>query len=92
MKTKRTYTNGILTGVIGMLLIILTLSATNSKTENNAQFEFYDLKTTKGVIFNKSTGELKYETIRKEPLEQVYELRINGYQSSTFPIHIKQEK
>ena len=89
MESKKTFTNGILIGIIGMLLLILTLSATKPSVETNSKFEFYDLKTTKGIIFDKSTGELKYETIRDEPLQTSYELRINGYESNSYPIHIK---
>ena len=89
MESKKTFTNGILIGIIGMLLLILTLSATKPSVDTNSKFEFYDLKTTKGIIFDKSTGEFKYETIRDEPLQTSYELRINGYESNSYPIHIK---
>lgn len=92
MEIKKNFTNGILIGIIGMLLLILTLSATKSSVDSNTNFEFYDLKTTKGLIFNTSTGEFRYEIIRDKPLEQVYEIKLNGGNyGEMYPITIKQK-
>ena len=40
----------------------------NEDKNEKSNFEFYDLKDTRGLIFNKSTGEIRYETIRTEAL------------------------
>jgi len=89
MKTKRTFTNGILVGIIGMLVVMLTMSATKPATAVDATYQFYDLQDTQGLIFNTTTGELKFETIREEPLQDAVELRVNGYESDKFPINMK---
>lgn len=89
MKTKRTFTNGILVGVIGMLVVMLTMSASKPATSVVATYQFYDLQDTQGLIFNSVTGELKFETIREEPLQEAVELRVNGYESNKFPINLK---
>jgi len=89
METKRTFTNGILVGIIGMLVILLTMSATKPATAVVATYQFYDLQDTQGLIFNTATGELKFETIREEPLQDAVELRVNGYESDKFPINLK---
>jgi len=56
METKRTFTNGILVGIIGMLVIMLTMSATKPATAVVATYQFYDLQDTQGLIFNTATG------------------------------------
>ena len=89
MKTKRLFTNGILVGIIGMLVIILTMSATKPATAVVATYQFYDLQNTRGIIFNTATDELKFETIREEPLQNAVELQVNGYESDKFPINVK---
>ena len=89
MKTKRTFTTGILVGIIGMLVIMLTMSATNLTPSEVVTYQFYDLQDTQGLIFNTTTGELRFETIREEPLQEAVELRVNGYESDKFPINLK---
>ena len=69
MKIKKNFTTGILTGICGILLLLVITGSTITEDKNeNSNFEFYDLKDTRGLIFNKSTGEIKYEIIRTEAL------------------------
>lgn len=69
MKIEKNFTTGILSGVCGILfLIILTGANKNEPVNTSPSFEFYDLQDTKGLIFNKNTGEIKYEEIREKPL------------------------
>lgn len=89
METKRTFTNGILVGVIGMLVVILTMSATKPASAVVATYQFFDLQDTQGLILNTATGEFTFETIREEPLQEAVELRVNGYESDKFPINMK---
>ena len=89
MKIQKSFTTGILSGICGILLLfVITGTATRETTNVTPTYEFYDLKTTKGLIFNNVTGEIKYEKIREEVLQTSYELRINGYESNSFPLHI----
>ena len=89
MKAEKKFTTGILSGICGvLLLLVLTGTTTRETTSVTPIYEFYDLKTTKGVIFNNITGEIKYERIREKVLMEVYELRINGYESQSYPINI----
>mgnify|MGYP001181362985 CR=1 FL=1 len=41
--------------------------------ETTTKFEFHDLGDTRGVIFNKVTGEMEYKEIRTEPLSNPLE-------------------
>ena len=69
MKIKKNFTTGVLTGICGILLLLVLTGSTITEDKNeNLNFEFYDLKDTRGLIFNKSTGEIRYETIRTEAL------------------------
>lgn len=67
MKIEKNFTTGILSGICGALLLLILTGVTTKETTNVAPiYEFYDLKTTKGVVFNKVTGEINYEEIREE--------------------------
>ena len=69
MKTKNNFTIGVLSGIcITLFLFIIMGSSSPNETAN---YEFYDLKDTRGIIFNKVTGEIKYEEIREEALQNV---------------------
>ena len=69
MKLEKNFTTGILSGICGVLLLLALTGTTTRETTNAApMYEFYDLKDTRGVIFNKVTGEIQYEDIRAEPL------------------------
>ena len=72
-----------------MLIVMLTMSAAKPATATVATYQFYDLQNTQGLIFNTTTGEFTLETVREEPLQDVMELRVNGYESDTFPINLK---
>ena len=70
MKIQKNFTTGILTGICGVLLLfVLTGTTTRENTNTTPIYEFYDLDDTRGLIFNKVTGEIKYEEIRTEPKE-----------------------
>ena len=53
-------------GIFAGIGIMSLLMATNSNPPATANYEFFDLKTTQGIVFNKVTGEIKYEEIRTE--------------------------
>ena len=70
MKIQKNFTTGILIGICGVLLLfVLTGTTTRENTNTTPIYEFYDLDDTRGLIFNKVTGEIKYEEIRTEPKE-----------------------
>ena len=80
MKIQKNFTTGILTGICGVLLLfVLTGTTTRENTNTTPIYEFYDLKDTKGLIFNKVTGEIKYEEIRKESIDmrEYYTIDLN---------------
>tara|TARA_B100001093_G_scaffold357341_1_gene341941 strand:- start:90 stop:353 length:264 start_codon:yes stop_codon:yes gene_type:complete len=69
MKIQKNFTTGILTGMCGVLLLfVLTGTTTIENTNTTPIYEFHDMKDTRGLIFNKVTGEYRYEEIREEPL------------------------
>ena len=71
MKIQKNFTTGILTGICGVLLLfVLTGTTTRENTNTTAIYEFHDMKDTRGLIFNKVTGEYRYEEIRENPLSQ----------------------
>ena len=69
MKIQKNFTTGILTGICGVLLLFV-LSGTTSRENTNTTpiYEFHDMKDTRGLIFNKVTGEYTYEEIREKPV------------------------
>lgn len=84
MKIEKNFTTGILTGVCGVLFVIILTGANKNEPINmSPSFEFYDLQDTKGLIFNKNTGEIKYEEIREKPLDlrEYYDINLDhsGY-------------
>ena len=80
MKIQKNFTTGVLTGICGVLLLfILTGTTTRENTNVSPIYEFYDLKDTKGLIFNKVTGEIKYEEIRDEPLQNTQQIKIANW-------------
>ena len=75
MKTQKNFTTGVLTGVCGVLMLLVLTGTTGSESANTlAKYEFYDLNSTKGLIFNKITGEIKYEEIREESELEDYDV------------------
>ena len=75
MKTKNNFTIGALSGICITLFLFIIMGS--SSPNETAKFEFYDLKDTRGIVFNKVTGEIKYEEIRLEPLN-LNEVEISG--------------
>ena len=76
MKIEKNFTTGILSGMCGVLLLfVLTGTTTREAINVTPMYEFYDLEDTRGLIFNKFTGEIKYETIREAP--QIDEFYLN---------------
>tara|TARA_X000000368_G_scaffold416671_1_gene411171 strand:- start:2616 stop:2897 length:282 start_codon:yes stop_codon:yes gene_type:complete len=66
MKKEKKFINGILIGSISVILLFIIMGANTN--EKSTAYEFYDLQDTRGLIFNKYTGEIKYEEIREKPL------------------------
>tara|TARA_X000000368_G_C22550624_1_gene501989 strand:- start:158 stop:433 length:276 start_codon:yes stop_codon:yes gene_type:complete len=72
MKIQKNFSTGFLTAISGVLLLfIITGTTTREKTNVTPIYEFYDLEDTRGLIFNKVTGEIKYEEIREKPIETI---------------------
>lgn len=66
MKIEKNFTTGVLSGICGILVVLVIIGST--KLETTTKFEFHDLGDTGGVIFNTATGEMEYKKIRTEPL------------------------
>ena len=78
MKIQKNFTTGILSGICGVLLLFIITGTTTRETTNlTTIYEFYDLEDTRGLIFNKVTGEIKYEEIREKPIETVNNYDLN---------------
>ena len=87
MKIQKNFTTGILIGICGVLLLfVLTGTTTRENTNTTPIYEFHDMKDTRGLIFNKVTGEYRYEEIRENPLsQQQIDVRLtnwNGYSTT----------
>jgi lantibiotic modifying enzyme len=66
MKIEKNFTTGVLSGICGILVVLVIMGSTTPET--TTKFEFHDLGDTRGVIFNKVTGEMDFKEIRTEPL------------------------
>ena len=66
MKMKKNFTTGVLSGICGILVVLVIMGTTTAET--TTKFEFHDLGDTRGVIFNRVTGDMEYTEIRTEPL------------------------
>ena len=66
MKIEKNFTTGVLSGICGILVLVVMMGSTTPET--TTKFEFHDLGDTRGLIFNKVTGEMNYKEIRTEPL------------------------
>ena len=73
---KTNYTTGVLTGIFSVLLITIILGS--NKIDSNDNYSFHDLNDTRAIIFNKVTGEIKYETIREEAPSNIHNVDITG--------------
>ena len=65
MKIEKNFKTGVLSGICGILVLVVIMGSTTPET--TTKFEFHDLGNTRGVIFNKVTGEMEYKEIRTEP-------------------------
>ena len=86
MKIQKNFTTGILTGICGVLLLfVLTGTTTRENTNTTPIYEFHDMKDTRGLIFNKVTGEYRYEEIRENPLsQQQIDVRLTNWNGGSF--------
>ena len=86
MKIQKNFTTGILTGICGVLLLfVLTGTTTRENTNTTPIYEFHDMKDTRGLIFNKVTGEYRYEEIRENPLsQQQIDVRLTNWDGYRF--------
>lgn len=66
MKIEKNFTTGVLSGICGILALLVIMGSTTPET--TTKFEFHDLGDTRGVLFNKTTGDIEYKEIRNEPL------------------------
>ena len=100
MKIEKNFTTGVLSGICGILVLVVMMGSTTPET--TTKFEFHDLGDTRGLIFNKVTGEMNYKEIRTEPLpntlnstdEIVVKLNIPYGQPGSgtgFPFYISQK-
>ena len=71
MNIEKNFTTGVLSGICGILVVLVIMGSTTPET--TTKFEFHDLGDTRGVIFNKVTGEMEYTEIRREPLNNLME-------------------
>jgi hypothetical protein len=65
MKIEKNFTTGVLSGICGILVLVVMMGSTTPET--TTKFEFHDLGDTRGLIFNKVTGQMEYKEIRTEP-------------------------
>lgn len=85
MKIQKNFTTGILTGICSVLLLFVLTGTTTKNTNTTAVYEFYDMKDTRALIFNKVTGEYRYEEIRENPLsQQQIDVRLTNWDGSFF--------
>ena len=85
MKFKKNFTTGILSGICGVLLLMILTGTTNKETMNTSpMYEFYDLKDTRGLIFNKFTGEIKYEEIRENAIQDVQKIKLTNWSGDDY--------
>ena len=75
---RKSVTTGILTGAISILLLMLIVSFKSNNIENNNRYEFHDLKDTRGVIFDKATGEIEYKEIRTSVPNAINYVEVSG--------------
>ena len=71
MKIEKNFTTGVLSGICGILVLVVMMGSTTP--EITTKFEFHDLGDTRGLIFNKVTGQMEYKEIRTEPLNNLME-------------------
>ena len=90
MKTKNNFTIGVLSGICITLFLFIIMGS--SSPNETAKFEFYDLKDTRGLIFNKVTGEMKYEEIRDEALQEIQYMAVTNWNGIIYTPSSKMEQ
>lgn len=71
MNVQKNFTTGLLMGICSVLIVLIISGATLSETPSTAPiYEFYDLKDTRAIIFNRVTGEIEYKEIRTEAINE----------------------
>ena len=96
MKIEKNFTTGVLSGICGILVVLVMTGSTTPET--TTKFEFHDLGDTRGVIFNKVTGEMEYKEIRTEPsnsstnITDVQHIRISNWNGDVSPFKSSSEK
>lgn len=75
---RKSFTTGIFIGAISILSLMLIVSFKNNNIENINRYEFHDLKDTRGVIFDKATGEIEYKEIRTSMPNATYYVELSG--------------
>ncbi len=83
MKIEKNFTTGVVSGIFGILVVLLIMGS--STAETTTKFEFHDLGDKRGVIFNKVTGEMEYKEIRttlplNNNVQYMYHANWNGHQ------------
>ena len=82
MKIEKNFTTGVLSGICGILVLVVIMGSTTPET--TTKFEFHDLGDTRGVVFNKVTGEMEYKEIRTEPLNtDIQHMKITNWNGGT---------
>ena len=75
---RKSFTTGIFIGAISIVSLMLIVSFKNNNIENINRYEFHDLKDTRGVIFDKATGEIEYKEIRTSVPNATYYVELSG--------------
>ena len=75
---RKSFITGIFIGAISIVALMLIVSFKNNNIENINRYEFHDLKDTRGVIFDKATGEIEYKEIRTSVLNDINYVELSG--------------
>jgi hypothetical protein len=80
MQIEKYFTTEVLFRICSILAIILLSGATTTEKPNVSPiYEFYDMKDTRALIFNRVTGEYRYEEIHEVPLGDQLEVRLTNW-------------
>ena len=86
IKIKKNFTTGVITGIFSVLLLFVLAGTTTTENKNFVPiYEFHDMKDTRGLIFNKVTGEYRYEEIREQPTFQQIDVRLTNWNGNSNP-------
>lgn len=77
---EKNFTTGILFGICSVLLILVLSGAVIEEKPNVTPiYEFYDMKDTRALIFNRVTGEYRYEEIRDAPAGDLLKVKLTNW-------------